>query len=45
MPEAFFVPQPAKLDRKSLTEALKRGETVNGALLVMADPTISVRVR
>ena len=45
VPEAFFVPQPAKLDRKSLTEALKRGEMVNGALLVMADPTISVRVR
>jgi malonyl CoA-acyl carrier protein transacylase len=45
VPEAFFVPQPAKLDRKSLTEALKRGEMVNGALLVMADPTITVRVR
>ena len=45
VPEAFFVPQPAKLDRKGLIEALKRGEMVNGALLVMADPTISVRVR
>jgi hypothetical protein len=45
VPEVFFVPQPARLDRKSLTEALKRGEMVNGALLVMADPTISVRVR
>ena len=45
VPEAFFVPQPAKLDRKGLMEALKRGEMVNGALLVMAEPTISVRVR
>jgi hypothetical protein len=45
VPETFFVPQPAKLDRKGLTEALKRGEMVDGALLVMADPTITVRVR
>ncbi len=45
VPEVFFVPQPAKLDRKSLTDALKRGEAVNGALLVMAEPTIMVRVR
>jgi hypothetical protein len=45
VPEAFFVPQPPRLDRKGLTEALKRGEMVNGALLVMAGPTISVRVR
>ena len=45
VPGDFFVPQPPKLDRKCLTEALKRGEMVNGALLVMADPTISVRVR
>jgi hypothetical protein len=43
--ETFFVPQPPKLDRKGLIEALKRGEMVNGAVLVMADPTISVRVR
>ena len=45
VPEGYFVPQPAKLDRKSLAEALKRGEMVDGALLVMADPTITVRVR
>jgi len=45
VPEAFFVPQPAKLDKKGLIEALKRGEQVNGALLVMAEPTLSVRVR
>ena len=45
VPETFFAPQAAKLDRKGRTEALKRGEMVNGALLVMADPTISVRVR
>jgi len=45
VPRDYFVPQPAKLDRKALTEALKQGEMVNGALLVLADPTISVRVR
>ena len=45
VPETFFVPQPAKLDRKALILALKAGEMVNGALLVMADSTISVRVR
>ena len=38
VPIDYFVPQPAKLDRKGLTEALKRGEMVNGALLVLADP-------
>ena len=45
VPETFFVPQPSRLDRKGLIEALKRGEMVNGALLVLAEPTISVRVR
>ena len=45
VPETFFVPQPSKLDRKSLTDALKRGESVNGALLVMGEPSITVRVR
>ena len=45
VPEAFFLPQPSKLDRKALILALKKGEMVNGALLVIADPTISVRVR
>jgi hypothetical protein len=45
VPAEFFVPQSPKLDRKGLIEALKRGEMVNGALLVMAEPTITVRVR
>ena len=45
VPSDYFVPQPPKLDRKALTEVLKRGEMVNGALLVVAEPTISVRVR
>ena len=45
VPQDYFVPQPPKLDRKGLTDALKRGEMVNGALLVMAEPSISVRVR
>ncbi|MBL6939310.1 MAG: siphovirus Gp157 family protein [Alphaproteobacteria bacterium] len=45
VPSEYFVPQPPRLDRRSLTEALKRGTMVNGALLVMAEPTIGVRVR
>jgi len=45
VPPDFFVAQPAKLDRKGLTDALKRGEMVNGALLVTGDPSITVRVR
>jgi len=45
VPKDYFVPQPAKLDRKALTDALKQGKMINGALLVLADPTISVRVR
>lgn len=45
VPESYFVPQPAKLDRKSLTEALKRGEAVVGAELVMGEPSLQVRVR
>lgn len=45
VPRDYFAPQPAKLDRRALTEALKHGTMVNGATLVLADPTISVRVR
>jgi hypothetical protein len=45
VPKIYFVAQPAKLDRKGLAEALKRGEMINGALMVMGEPSIAVRVR
>lgn len=45
VPPEYFVPQPPRLDRRSLTDALKRGTMVNGALLVLGGPAIAVRVR
>lgn len=45
IPEIFFIPQPAKLDRTSLQEALKRGDVVDGACLVQGAPHIVVRAR
>jgi hypothetical protein len=40
----YFVEQPPKLDRKSLLDALKRGEKVGGAALVMSEISLQVRV-
>ena len=45
IPTDYFVPQPAKLDRKTLLEALKSGRAVTGAALVMGEASIQVRVR
>jgi hypothetical protein len=45
LPEKFFVPQPATLDRAALTTALKLGETIEGASLVNGDAYIAVRAR
>ena len=45
IPEAYFVPQLPKLNRKALTDALKRGEAIGGAELVMGESSLSVRVR
>ncbi len=45
VPPLFFVPQPPRLDRAGLSSALKRGEAVDGAILVQGEPTIQVRVR
>lgn len=45
VPTDYFIPQPPKLDRKGVADALKRGIDVAGASLVMGEPTISVRVR
>ncbi len=45
IPAAYFVPQPAKLDRKAVLDALKMGNAVVGASLIMGEPSIQVRVR
>ena len=45
IPEEFYVPQPARLDRIGLTTALKRGQVIQGAQLAQAEPSIAVRVR
>ncbi len=45
VPADYFVPQPSKLDRKALLDALKGGRAVSGAALVMGEASIQVRVR
>ena len=45
VPAIYFVPQPSKLDRMSLQDALKRGEAIEGAYLVQSGPHIVVRTR
>ena len=45
IPADYFVPQPAKLDRKAVLEALKCGKAVSGAALVIGEASIQVRVR
>jgi hypothetical protein len=43
IPEKYWKPQPPKLDRQSLTAALRAGQSVPGASLGNARATISVR--
>jgi hypothetical protein len=45
VPEAFWKPQPAKLDRQGLIAALGAGSDVPGALLGNPTMTISVRTK
>ena len=45
IPGEFFVPQAPKLDRASLTQALKRGDPIEGAHLAKGQAAISVRVK
>jgi hypothetical protein len=45
IPEAFWKPQPAKLDRQGLIAALAAGTGVPGALLGNPAMTISVRTK
>lgn len=45
VPAQYFVPQPPRLDRAGVSAVLKRGEMVDGAVLVQGEPTIQVRVQ
>ena len=45
VPESYWVPQPAKLDRQSLLTSLKRGENIVGAELSEPKTTLSVRTK
>jgi hypothetical protein len=45
IPAVYWKPQPPKLDRQGLTVALRRGESVPGAVLGNGQATISVRTR
>lgn len=45
IPEAYWLPQPARLDRQGVLVALKSGETVDGATLSNPAPSLSVRTR
>ncbi|MCW5726942.1 siphovirus Gp157 family protein [Parvibaculum sp.] len=43
VPEAFWRPQPPKLDRAALSDALRRGEQIAGATLGDARRSITIR--
>jgi Siphovirus Gp157 len=45
IPEPFWRPQPSKLDRRGVLEALKAGHNVPGATLGTGTSTLSLRTR
>ena len=45
IPNAYWVPQPPKLDRQALLGALKRGDEVAGAQLSNSNPVLVVRTK
>jgi hypothetical protein len=45
IPEWFWIPQPARLDKRGLLEALKGGSHVSGAELSNPHASLSVRTR
>ena len=45
IPANYFTPQPPRLDRRCLADALKGGATVEGARLLEGELSLSVRVR
>ena len=45
IPEAYWLPQPPKLNRQTLTSDLRRGDQVAGACLGNAAPILTVRTK
>ena len=45
IPEWFWIPQPARLDRKSLLDTLKAGTAITGAELSNSRRSLSVRTK
>ena len=45
IPEAYWVPQPPKLDRQTLTSDLRRGDEIPGACLGNSAPILAVRTK
>jgi hypothetical protein len=45
IPSEFFIPQPPRLDRTGLINALKRGDVIPGSILISGEMHIAVRVR
>jgi hypothetical protein len=45
VPAEYLVPQPPRLDRSALIGALKRGDVIQGAVLVEGQMHVAVRVR
>jgi hypothetical protein len=45
IPEWFWIPQPARLDKRALLETLKAGTGITGAELANRQSTLSIRTR
>jgi hypothetical protein len=45
VPESYWIPQPPRLDRQTLTSDLRRGDQVPGACLGNAAPILTVRTK
>ena len=45
VPESYWIPQPPRLDRQTLTSDLRRGDQVPGACLGNAVPILAVRTK
>jgi hypothetical protein len=45
VPESYWIPQPPRLDRQTLTADLRRGDEVPGACLGNAAPILTVRTK
>ena len=45
IPESYWIPQPPRLDRQTLTSDLRRGDQVAGACLGNAAPILVVRTK